>query len=80
MPDRTLISPRFRFSICRAPAGMPVGLGDGLGDWAGLALGDGLGLLVTPPVQVVPLSAKLAGAGLDESFWGSTRCNRRPWR
>ncbi|WP_256863435.1 hypothetical protein [Microbispora sp. GKU 823] len=44
--------------------GLAEGLGEGLADGLDEGLADGLGEPVTPPVQAVPLSVKLAGAGL----------------
>ncbi len=77
-PERTLTSPRSRFSACIAPGGGVGGgvVGDGVVD--GATVGDGRGVLdggvvgvgvgvgvgVVAPVQVVPFSAKLRGAGL----------------
>src|SRR5690606_20396024 len=59
-PERTLISPRSRSSICRAPAGGWVGVlvGVEVGVDVGVVVGD------TEPVQVVPLRVKASGSGL----------------
>jgi hypothetical protein len=48
------------------PPPVEVGLGDGDGDVVGEVLGDGdgLGEEVAPPLQVVPLRVKVAGAVL----------------
>ena len=82
LPERTLISPRSRSSIClarpaagrrRVVGGGVVGggvVGGGVGAVAEWWVAASSGRLVgaVPPVQVVPLSAKPAGTGLLASF------------